>query len=75
MENRVVRKCDKLSVKVETGFLDTLVWIIELVCHEEFEKEHIKQQTESTIKDIFLEMLSLVDRQSSRVPMPDISHA
>lgn len=42
MENRVVRKIDKLSQKVERRFLDTLVWLIELNCHEEFEKQQIK---------------------------------
>ena len=71
----MVRKIDKLSSKVELLFLDTLVWLIELNCHEEFEKQQIKAQTESTVKEAFLEMLSFVDRQDLSVPLPDISHA
>lgn len=57
------------------GFLDLLVWLIEIRCHEDFEKKQIKIQTESNLKDIYLEMLGMVDRQNLKVPMPDISHA
>lgn len=42
MEKRVVRKIDKLSPKVEMRFLNTLVWLMELNSHEEFEKQQIK---------------------------------
>lgn len=66
-----MRKCDRLSSKVENGFLDLVAQVIDMKCHEEFGKELIKGSTEGTLKMIFIEMLTLIDPKRCRGPVHD----
>jgi hypothetical protein len=41
-ENKVIRKIDKLSPKIEKGLLDLILWQIDTKSHHEFAKQQIK---------------------------------
>ena len=57
--SKFIRKIDVLNPHVETQFLSFVQEIIEIKSHEEFEKKQIKVQTETAVKDVYLEILSM----------------